>query len=524
MSPTITLNWKTLTLFAFALLAAGGLLGTLAVGLGRAADHEPAGSSQVRVLAEQREDGRIAVSVQQQRIDGTWGRIYSPTRRLIPAELEPGRRLASSPIDLDVDDGTELLRHEQQQDLADHAEFVAGRLNAAGDGTVICLNLDPRGEGLERYCDYLDAAYNGPVTTVSGVDPDALERDLRAALNSTDALAGAAVTSLAGAVIATRVATDLGLRDEVRISARGTILPYLMPNRGADYCFITHGSPGLFWNFAYTGAFAAALHTGLDNFNRVLESSFYADAEEHSALIRRCIEQGALGIITSLADPDGVREAMAEADAAGIDIVSFNSGAAAAADLGSALHIAVDEPAIGRKAGEAFTASGVEGEILCIIHEPNNVALAERCDGLAAAYDRGEVEQLPIYAADVDDTRARAGIVAGRLARGGVGAVLTLGADAALPTLLAIQGTRADVRFGAVGFNGVTYEFSARGVIDFIIWDQPMVQGYLSTMALILAEQLRIDAAGWFAGARLTIDPQLFGREDLDRIFNELLN
>ena len=80
------------------------------------------------------------------------------------------------------------------------------------------------------------------------------------------------------------------------------------------------------------------------------------------------------------------------------------------------------------------------------------------------------------------------------------------------------------MRFGAVGFNGTTYEFSARGVIDFIIWDQPMVQGYLSTMALILAEQLRIDAAGWFAGARLTIDPQLFGREDLDRIFNELLN
>ena len=198
---------------------------------------------------------------------------------------------------------------------------------------------------------------------------------------------------------------------------------------------------------------------------------------------------------------------MAEARAAGIDIVSFNSGAGAASGLGSALHIAVDEPAIGRKAGEAFTASGVEGDILCVIHEPNNIALSERCQGLDAAYDGGEVEQLPIYAAAVDDTRGRAGIVAGRLAQGGVGAVLTLGADAALPTLLAIQGTQANVRFGAVGFNGVTYEFSARGVIDFIIWDQPMVQGYLSAMALILSEHLRIDAAGWFAGARLTIDP-----------------
>lgn len=523
MSPTVTLSWKTLTLFVFALLAAGGLLGALAVGLSRATDHEPAGSPQVRVLAEQRDDGRIAVSVQQQRVDGSWGRVYAPIRRLIPANLETGSRLASSPIDLNVDDGTERQRHQWQLGLRFNAERTADDLSAVGDGTVICANLDPRAEGLDRYCDYLDAAWDGTVTSVTGVDPDAFERDLRAAMSSADTLIGVAATNFAGGAVANKVATDLNLGANFPLRIRGSLLPQLMPNREADYCFLTHGSPGLFWGFLYEGASVAALHTGIGNVNRGIESSFYADAEEHSALIRRCIENGAVGIATSLADPDGVRDAMAEARAAGIDIVSFNSGAAAAAELGSALHIAVDEPAIGRKAGEAFTASGVEGDILCIIHEPNNVALSERCDGLDAAYDGGAVEQLPIYAAAVDDTQGRARIIAGRLIQGDVGAVLTLGADAALPTLFAIQGTRSDVRFGAVGFNGVTYEFSARGAIDFIIWDQPMVQGYLSAAALILAEHLRIDAAGWFAGARLTIDPQIFGREDLQRIFNELL-
>ena len=158
MSPTVTLSWKTLTLFMFALLAAGGLLGALAVGLSRATDHEPAGSPQVRVLAEQRDDGRIAVSVQQQRVDGSWGRIYAPIRRLIPANLEAGSRLASSPIDLNVDDGTELQRHRWQLSLGFNAELTADDLSAVGDGTVICANLDPRAEGLDRYCDYLDAA------------------------------------------------------------------------------------------------------------------------------------------------------------------------------------------------------------------------------------------------------------------------------------------------------------------------------------------------------------------------------
>ena len=158
MSPTVTLSWKTLTLFMFALLAAGGLLGALAVGLSRATDHEPAGSPQVRVLAEQREDGRIAVSVQQQRVDGSWGRVYSPTRRLIPANLEAGSRLASSPIDLNVDDGTERQRHQWQLGLRFNAERTADDFSAVGDGTVICANLDPRAEGLDRYCDYLDAA------------------------------------------------------------------------------------------------------------------------------------------------------------------------------------------------------------------------------------------------------------------------------------------------------------------------------------------------------------------------------
>ena len=517
MSPTVTLNWKTLTLFAFVLLGtlAGALLGTLAVGLSRAADHEQAGSSQVRVLAEQREDGRIAVSVQQQQVDGSWGRIYAPTRRLIPADLEPGRRLASSPINLNVDDGAELLRHEQQQAWANHAQFVAGRLNAAGGGAVICLNLDPHREGLERYCNHLEAAYDGAVMRVSGTDPDAVERDLRAAVSSADSLVGIAVTNFAGGVVGNRVVTDLGER--IPLTIHGSLLPRLLPNREADYCFLTHGSPGFFWGFVNSSASVAALHNGIG-----LRNYQIANAEEHSAAIRECVANGATALTTTLGDPEGVREALTEAQAAGVRVVSFNSGANAAPDLGSAVHIAVDEQAIGEKAGDAFNRHEVSGDVLCVIHESGNIGLNERCEGLEAAYQGGSVEVFPAYEAE-----SRAGAVqllAQRLGEGGVGAVFTLSSDAARGATQAIRLAQSDAQLATVGFSGSVYEQALRGEIMFVIWDMPILQAYLSVASMLLADQLQIRPAEWFGSPQLLIEPRLYEPADVVQLLGQLID
>ena len=516
MHRTVTLGWRSLGLIAFALIALGSLLGMLAVGFSRADNHEPGASSAIRVYAERLADGRVEVGVQQRELDGTWGRVYEPNRRFIPPDAETGRRLHSSPIELNVDDGAEVARQDLLTLMGDWARNGAAYLNTQGDDPLICINIDPRNEGRRLLCDSLEAGYNGKVTLVEGTDPDAVRAELRERIAAGDAAGGIIASSYPGTIVGGQVGTEAGL--DVPLFYFGFVIPPLMPDRESTYCILHHGERGIFWNAVDEAAYAANLHLGIESLGLY---NYFADGEELSEAIRECINRDAVAIATTLGDPEGVRDALAEASDAGVNIVSYNSGAAFAAEFNSALHIAVDEAGIGRKAGEAFTADGVSGDILCVIHEPDNVALGERCDSLDAAYDGGSVEQLPIYTAE--DAQGQARLIAQRLGQGGVGAIFTLGADAAAPVIRVVESLGADVAFGAVGLSGLSYEKSVRGPIDFVIWDQPELQGYLVTAAMVLAEHMVVDPAGWFGGARLTIEPQIFYREDLDRIFGELL-
>ena len=517
MHRTVTLGWRSLGLIALVLVALGSVLGMLAVSLTQADGHAPGASSTFRVYSERLADGRTEIGVQQRELDGSWGRVYEPTRRFIPPDAEIGRRLHSSPIELKVDDGSEVARQDLLALMSDWARQGSAYLNTQGDAPIVCINIDPRNEGRDLLCDGMEAAYDGPVTRVEGTDPDAVRAELRARIDAGEAAGGLIATSYPGAIIGGRVATEAGL-DDVPLFYFGFVVPPLMPDREATYCFLHHGEPGIFWNAVDESAYAAHLHLGLPSLGLY---NYFPSGEELSEAIRECISRDAVAIATTLGDPEGVRDALTEARAAGVNIVSFNSGAAFAAELDSAIHIAVDEAGIGRKAGEAFTASGVSGDILCVIHEPDNIALGERCNGLDAAYDGGSVEQFPIY--ESDDVQGRARLLAQRLVQGGVGAIFTLGADAARPAILSLRATQDEVKIGAVGLSGETYEASVRGPIDFVIWDQPELQGYLATAAMLLSEHMVIDPAGWFGGARLTIEPQIFYRDDLERIFRELL-
>lgn len=75
-------------------------------------------------------------------------------------------------------------------------------------------------------------------------------------------------------------------------------------------------------------------------------------------------------------------------------VISFNSGAEHADSVGSELHIALDDAATGRIAGEEFNRRGFPGPIACLIHEDGNAGLETRCDELEAAYRGGSVSRL----------------------------------------------------------------------------------------------------------------------------------
>ena len=509
----MTIGWRTLA-SAAALLAIGVVLGGLLAGIGRADDHEEPGSSEVRVLTERLEDGRVAVGVQQRSLAGEWERIYTPRLRAVPLDLEPGRVLRSSPIQLEIDDGRGAARIAFETRLMQSGQIIGTALAQGGSEPVLCANYDARDENRNLFCDGLEEAYEGEVSRVHGDDPDQFAADLAAAISAGAADGGIAASSYPAVSIAGTEAGKAGLR--ARILYSGTLIAPIPPDPLNRYCMIHHGLDP-FWRVAREAADRSSSYAGIDLVIYAID-----DTEDHVRAIRQCITDDAVAISTTLGAPEGVREALEEAIAAGIRVVSFNSGAGAAAELGSAVHIAVDEAAIGLKAAEAFNDRGLTGTLICIVHERENISLRERCDAAEAAYEGGEVEQFPLY--EYEDWGSDAvPVLAERLRAGDVGAMLTLGAVASPTAVFAARAAESDVPIGAVGFDGDVYEGALRGLIEFVIWDQPALQAFLSVSSMLLADSLYVDPATWFGGAVVRIEPRVFERADLVEFTNELV-
>ena len=158
--------------------------------------------------------------------------------------------------------------------------------------------------------------------------------------------------------------------------------------QGQDLHFhvITHGDDGVFWSVVQT-----ARRAGRRRPRRRGVRYFGAnnDAEAQSQAIEAAIAEGSDGIAISLADPEGVSAAAQAVVDAGIPLYTLNSGLNNWKDLGAVTHVGQDEIVAGQGAGERFNELGVT-KILCGRQEQTNIALEERCDGLAETFE-GEV-------------------------------------------------------------------------------------------------------------------------------------
>lgn len=533
MTGTITLGRRTLGLLVLAAFLVGGLFASLALGIGQAQDDGSGGrggSSQIRVLTERLDDGRIEVGVQQRELDGSWGRTYEPTRRFVPADAEPGKRLHSSPIALAIDNGQEAARAAVQQYLYREGETAGGIIwlaEGARGAPRACINYDPRNEGRSRYCDGVEAAFSetvgGTVVRIESSNPAEITAKLRAALDPQtaggQAVGSVNISSYPGVLLAWPV-----LQERLALTGRrvptdyiGELSAAIPPDPDALFCVIHHGSD-VFWEIATEAMQRAALHYGLNNL-RIINPHPYT-AEAHVAAIRQCAADGAAGISTTLGSA-ALQEALGEAREAGVSVVSFNAGAEVAPDAGAAVHISVDEQGIGRKAGEAFNRRSAEGSALCVIHEAENNSLEERCQGLEQSYEGGEVEVIRLY--EAADLRAGFGMIAARLAQGDVGAVLTLNSASAQPALQTIQAVGSQALVGTVGVDLNISALVASGQMLFAIWDQPLLQTYLSLASLMLADRLHLDPQSWFGSVRLSIEPRLLEGADMIALSNQLL-
>ncbi len=158
------------------------------------------------------------------------------------------------------------------------------------------------------------------------------------------------------------------------------------------------------------------------------------DMVEMARLIDEAVAQNPDGIVVFIPDADALGPSIRRAVAAGIPVISMNSGSDVYKSLGVEAHVGQTEYEAGLGAGERMKAGGVTNA-LCVNHEVGNVALDLRCEGFA----KGLGGNVRVLATSNDPTSVKNAVLGALSADPGIDGILTSGHLSALPTLEALK-------------------------------------------------------------------------------------
>ncbi len=274
-----------------------------------------------------------------------------------------------------------------------------------------------------------------------------------------------------------------------------TVDPVTRPSTGEEgaihtgpmrIAMITHGDDGGFWSIVRQGAQdAAALYPEV-----TLDYQGSAgDAKLQSAMIRAALNQGADGLAVSAPDIGAIGGALDDAEAAGVPIVTLNSGADLLDEYPNVItHVGQSELLAGQGAGERLGNDGAT-KALCVLHEVNNIGLQERCRGAAEGLAKtgGLMETLQV--SGKADPRSTALEIGAAMEVSSPDAVLTLDPDIAMAALREVSDRGATL--ATFDLSPDVLDAISAGAIEFAVDQQPYLQGYLPVVFLELAVRNR---------------------------------
>ncbi|KAB1150100.1 sugar ABC transporter substrate-binding protein [Streptomyces luteolifulvus] len=241
---------------------------------------------------------------------------------------------------------------------------------------------------------------------------------------------------------------------------------------------VTHGGRGdAFWDLVKKGADAAAAKDGIE-----LTYANEPEGAGQAELVRDAIRDKVDGIAVTLAKPEAMKAAVAEARAAGIPVVGLNSGIDAWQTAGLLQYFGQDESVAGRAVGDKLDGLNAE-HALCVIHERGNVALEARCAGVKKTFG-GRTEMLYVEGTDPDAVNAA---LAAKLRQDpSIDEVVTLGAQFALGAVTSVKEAGSKAHVATFDINKDLVKSIQSGDVQFAVDQQPYLQGYLAVDSLWL--------------------------------------
>ncbi|GAA1511928.1 sugar ABC transporter substrate-binding protein [Streptomyces albidochromogenes] len=241
---------------------------------------------------------------------------------------------------------------------------------------------------------------------------------------------------------------------------------------------VTHSGEGdTFWDIVQSGAKQAAAK---DN----VEFLYAADKEgkEQAQLIDSYVAKKVDGIVVTLAKPEAVKASVEKAVAAGIPVVTINSGGEHSRATGALSHIGQEESVAGEAVGEELNKRGRK-KALCVIHEQGNVSLEARCAGVKKTFE-GTVENLNVQGTDMPGSTSS---IEAKLQSGkDIDTVVTLGAPFAAASVKARTGAGSTAEVNTFDLNAEVVRRLKAKEIGFAVDQQPYLQGYLAVDGLWL--------------------------------------
>jgi simple sugar transport system substrate-binding protein len=251
---------------------------------------------------------------------------------------------------------------------------------------------------------------------------------------------------------------------------------------------VSHGQANdPFWSVVKNGVAAAGQDMKVQVDYRAPETF---DMVAMGQLIDAAVNQKPAGLIVSIPDASALGPSIQKAVAAGIPVISMNSGSDVSKKLGALLHVGQDEVEAGRIAGAKLKEMG--GKVgLCVNQEVGNVSLDLRCKGFTEGFG-GKVTVLPVTN-DPADIRAKV--------------KAAVAADASVDTILALgAGTAGEPSVAAVKEAG-------KGEAVFAIDQQQYLQGYLPVV--FLANYAKY---GLMPGGDVASGPNLITKEKANQV------
>ncbi len=239
-----------------------------------------------------------------------------------------------------------------------------------------------------------------------------------------------------------------------------------------DVIVVSHGQANdPFWSVAKNGVDSACKDMKI-KCKYTAPGTF--DMVEMAKLIDNAVSQKPKGIVITLPDAAALGKSVKAAIAAGIPVVSMNSGSDDFAKLGISAHVGQTEFEAGVGGGQKMKAAGGK-KALCVNHEVGNVALDRRCAGFKKGFG-GSVE---ILGTSNDPTEIQKAVAA---KLGGIDTILTLGAglsgEAALKAIKS-AGKTGSIKLGTFDMSPGMLKAAAAGEVEFLIDQQQYLQGYL---------------------------------------------